>query len=111
MILLAALVGVFCLILLGGLWALAYRGRKRWSAERGGRTVSDGIQIIRASAGDVAVVTHPSALTQEMREWVIKAVERQLPQGVSVVLLDSGLRMSHVVSGADNTTRMPLRSQ
>ncbi|MDQ2822747.1 MAG: hypothetical protein M3Y65_20610 [Pseudomonadota bacterium] len=108
-----ALMGAGILAVGGLCWALAHRGRKRWSAKRTDRVVSEGIQIIRASAGDVAVVTHPSMLTQEMRDWIIKAVERQLPQGVSVVVLDGGMCMSHVVraDGGFNPVGVPSPSR
>jgi hypothetical protein len=96
-----ALVGALALVLLGGLWALAHRGRKRWSAERADRVVADGIQIITAAPGDAVVVTYPGHMTAEQRSQIIEAMERRLPKGVNAVVLEGGLRMSHVVSVSD----------
>lgn len=97
-ILVAALIGAFCLVLLGGLWALAYRGRTRWSADRTDQVVADGIQIVTAGPGDAVVVTYPGHMTEEQRDQIIEIMERRLPKGVSAMVLEGGLRMSHVVS-------------
>jgi hypothetical protein len=97
-LLFGALTGVLLVVLIGGLWALTHRGRQRWSADRADRVVAEGIRIITASPGDAVVVTYPNMLTQEQRGQIIAAIERRLPQGVNALLLDGGLRMSHVVS-------------
>lgn len=104
-----ALVGALVLILLGGLWALAHRGRKRWSSEHADRVVAEGIQVITASPGDAVVVTYPGHMTTEQRNQIIEDIERRLPKGVNAMVLEGGLRMSHVVSVKDeiNPVGMP----
>jgi hypothetical protein len=97
-ILFGVLAGALIVTLLGLLWAMAYQGRKRWSVEHADRVVADGIQIITASPGDAVVVTYPGMLTQEQRGQIIEAIERRLCKGVSAMVLDGGLGMSHVVS-------------
>lgn len=99
--LLGALVGTLALVVLGGIWALAHRGRKRWSTERADRIVADGIQVVTAGPGDAIVVTYPGMLTKEQRGQIAEAIERRLPKGVNAMLLDGGLRMSHVVKVSD----------
>jgi hypothetical protein len=94
-----ALAGALALIVLAGLWALAHRGRRRFNAER--------VEIITASAGDAVVVTYPGQLTQDQRTQIIKSIERRLPDGVIAMVLDGGLRMSHVVSVSDAPIEQP----
>lgn len=96
-----ALAGAVLVAIGAVLWACAYRGRKRWSAERADRMVAEGIRSITASPGDAVVVTYPGMLTQEQRGQIVEAVERRLPKGVNALLMDGGLRMSHVVSLKD----------
>lgn len=96
-LLLAALAGALVLVLVGGLWALTHRGRKRWSADRVDRVVAEGIQVITASPGDSVVVTYPGMLTKEQRGQIVEAIERRLPDGVNAMLMDGGLRVSHVI--------------
>lgn len=100
-ILCGAIAGALVVAVGAVLWALAYRGRMRWSADRADKIVAEGIRILRASAGDSVVVTYPGALTQDQRNQIIASVERRLPDGVVAMVLDGGLRMSHVVSVAD----------
>lgn len=46
------------------LWALAYRGRTRWSADRAGQVVAESVQVITANPGDAVMVTYPGTLTK-----------------------------------------------
>lgn len=96
-----AIAGVFVSAIGAVLWALSYRGRTRWSADRADEVVAEGIRVLRASAGDSVVVTYPGTLTQDQRTQIIASVERRLPDGVIAMVLDGGLRMSHVVSVGD----------
>jgi hypothetical protein len=100
-LLFGALAGALALVLCSGLWALAHRGRKRWSAARADRVAAEGIQIITAAPGDAVVVTYPGHMTAEQRNQIVEAMERRLPKGVSAMVLEGGLRMSHVVSVKD----------
>jgi hypothetical protein len=95
-LLFGALAGVLIVTIGAALWALTHRGRRRFNAER--------VQIITAQPGDAVVVTHPGTLTQDQRTQIIAAVERRLPDGVIAMVLDGGLRMSHVVSLHDDPT-------
>lgn len=88
-----ALAGAVVVAIGAVLWACAYRGRTRFKAER--------IEVITARPGDAVVVTYPNHLTQDQRTQIIKSVERRLPEGVIAMVLDGGLRMSHVVSLKD----------
>jgi hypothetical protein len=97
-LLFGALAGALVVVVLSLCWAVAHRGRQRWSAERVDRMVAERIQIITASPGDAVVVTYPGTLTPEQRTQIIAAIERRLSNGVSAMVLDGGLRMSHVVS-------------
>lgn len=108
-LLFGALAGVLVLVLIGGLWALAHRGRKRWSTDRADRIVADGIHVVTAGPGDAVVVTYPGMLTKEQRGQIVEAIERRLPKGVNALLMDGGLRMSHVVSVKEeiNPVAMP----
>lgn len=108
-LLFGALAGALVLMLLGGLWALAHRGRNRWSAQRASCVVAEGIQVITASPGDAIVVTYPGHMTTEQRNQIIEDIERRLPKGVNAMVLEGGLRMSHVVSVKDeiNPVGMP----
>lgn len=104
-LLFGVLVGALVLIMLGGVWALAHRGRKRWSAQRADCVVAESIQVIIASPGDAVVVTYAGHMSTEQRNQIIEAIERRLPKGVNAMLLDGGLRMSHVVSVKDATVK------
>jgi hypothetical protein len=94
----AVLASALLLTIVAALWALAYRGRTRWNAERADRVVADGMHILTAGPGDAVVVTYPGMLTQEQRGQIIEAIERRLPKGVNAIVLEGGLRLSHVVS-------------
>jgi hypothetical protein len=96
-----ALFGALALIVLAGLWALSHRGRKRWSPERTDRVVDEGIRILKTSAGDMVVVTYPGHLTREQGRQIMEAMERKLPKGVKAMLMDGGMRVSHVVSASE----------
>jgi hypothetical protein len=96
-----ALFGALALIVLAGLWALAHRGRKRWTAERADRVVADGMRILKAGAGDIIVITYPGHLTREQGRQIMEAMERKLPKGVKAMLMDGGMRMSHVVTASE----------
>jgi hypothetical protein len=100
-LLFSALAGALVVVVLGLCWAVAHRGRQRWSAERADRIVADGIQIITVAPGDAVVVTYPGHMTAEQRSQIIEAMERRLPRGVNAMVLEGGLRMSHVVSVSD----------
>lgn len=100
-LLFVALIGAVMVSLLGLCWALAHRGRQRWSAEHVDRVVAERIQVITASPGDAVVVTYPGVLTPEQRTQIVAAIERRLSSGVNAMVLDGGLRMSHVVSVKD----------
>jgi hypothetical protein len=93
-ILFCALMGAVMVAVLGLCWALEYRGRQRWSAER--------VQIIVAQPGDAVVITYPGSLTAKQREQIIASAERRLPTGVSAMVMDSGLRVERVVSVSDS---------
>jgi len=96
-----ALAGVIAVALGAALWALAWRGRKRWSTDRADRVVAEGIQRLTTSPGDAVVITYPGLMTKEQRGQIIEAIERRLPKGVNAMVLEGGLRMSHVVSVKD----------
>jgi hypothetical protein len=100
-ILFCALMGAVMVAVLGLCWALEYRGRKRWSAERADRVVADGIQVITAAPGDAVVVTYRGHMTAEQRTQIIETMERRLPKGVNAMVLEGGMRVSHVVSVSD----------
>lgn len=100
-LLFGALTGALLVVLIGGLWALAHRGRKRWSAERTAEPAPERVQVIKASPGDAVVLTYPRVLTAEQRDHLITIIERRLPKGVMAIVLEGGLRMSHVVSVKD----------
>jgi hypothetical protein len=108
-LLFGALAGVLVVIVLGLCWAVAHRGRQRWRAERADRVVAEGIQYIAAGPGDTVVVTYAGALTQEQRGQIIEAIERRLPKGVNALLMDGGVRVSHVVSVKDAPAPPPGR--
>jgi hypothetical protein len=97
-LLFGALAGVLAVIVMGLCWAVAHRGRQRWSAERADQVLADGIQILTAAPGDAVVVTYPGHMTAEQRNQIIEAMERRLPKGVNAMVLEGGLRVSHVVS-------------
>ena len=107
-LLFGALVGALLVVLIGGLWALAHRGRKRWSAERTAEPVPERVQVIKASPGDAVVMTYPRVLTAEQRDHLIRIIECRLPKGVMAIVLEGGLRMSHVVSIKDAPVKSTL---
>jgi hypothetical protein len=98
-LLFGALVGALALVLIGGLWALAHRGRKRWRAAR--------VQIIVAQPGDAVVITYSGSLTAKQREQIIASAERRLPIGVSAMVMDGGLQVARVVSVKDGINPIP----
>lgn len=104
------LTGALVLVLIGGLWALARRGRKRWSAERADHVTPERVQVIKASPGDSVVLTYPRVLTAEQRDHLIGVVERRLPKGVNAMVLEGGVCMSHVVSLKDGFNPVPMPS-
>jgi hypothetical protein len=104
-----ALSGAAVVAVCAVLWALAYRGRKRWSADRADQVVADGIRILVAGPGDAVVVTYPGTMSQEQRAWIIEAIERRLPKGVNAMVMDGGLNLSHVVSSATSPGHVALR--
>lgn len=79
--------------LLFSAWTVSRARRTRFSAER--------VQVITAQPGDAVVVTYDRVLTQDQRKHIIAALERRLPAGVMAMVLDGGLRMSHVVKVSD----------
>lgn len=92
-LLFGALSGALLVVLIGSLWALAHRGRRRFNAER--------VQIITAQPGDAVVITYAGSLTAKQREQIAASAERRLPTGVSAVVMDGGLQVSRVVSLSD----------
>jgi hypothetical protein len=96
-----ALAGAVLVAVGAALWAMAYRGRQRWSTDRADQLVADGMHILTARPGDAVVITYPGLMTQEQQMQIIAAVERKLPKGVMAIVLENGLRMSHVVSVSD----------
>lgn len=92
-LLFGALTGALLLVLIGGLWSLAHRGRRRFNAER--------VQIITAQPGDAVVITYAGSLTVKQREQIVASAERRLPTGVSAMVMDGGLQVSCVVGLSD----------
>lgn len=58
-LLFGALTDAVLIMLIGELWALAHRGRRRFNAER--------VQIITAQPGDTVVITYAGSQCQAVR--------------------------------------------